>query len=81
MLIGRFAGTVVKPASPLMATVVFANPGMNWLTGLLSVSAPSSINAMMATLVTAFDCDAMRKTASVVIFRPDSLSLQPTARS
>jgi hypothetical protein len=35
----------------------------------------------MATLVSAFDCEAMRNSASSVIFRPASLSSQPTARS
>ena len=33
MVIARRAGTVVTPLSPFTATVVFAKPGMNWLTG------------------------------------------------
>ena len=32
----------------------------------------------MATLVSAFDCEAMRNSASMVILRPASLSIQPT---
>src|SRR5450759_4125936 len=42
---------------------------------------PSSIKARIAVLVMALDCDAIRKMVSVLILRPASLSLQPTARS
>ena len=82
MVIGRFAGTIgATPASVRTATVVFANAGMKRLTGSLRPSLPSSTSDRIATLVIALVCDAMRKIVSVVIRRPASLSLQPTARS
>ena len=77
IVIGRFAGTTDPP----VATVVFANCGIRRLTGSLIVSLPSSTSDRMAVLVMAFVCEAMRKMVSVVIRRPASLSLHPTARS
>ena len=63
------------------ATVVFAKVGMKWPTGSLRPILPSSTSARMAALVMALVCEAMRKIVSVVMRRPASLSLQPTARS
>src|SRR6266513_5248504 len=54
---------------------------MKRLTGSPSEIFPSSTSIRIAALVIAFDCDAMRKIASGVMRRPDSLSAQPTARS
>ncbi len=81
MLMARFAGSVATCSPFFTATVVFAKVGMNWLTGVASVNAPSSIRIRIATLVIALDCEAMRKIESVAILRLPSLSLQPTAFS
>ena len=81
MLIARFAGSVATCSPFFTATVVFAKLGMNSLTGVASVSAPSSIRIRMATLVSALDCDAIRKIESVAILRLLSLSLHPNALS
>ena len=81
IVIARRAGIVEAPASPFTATVVFANAGMNRLTGMFGVSRPSSIRARMAALVSALVCEAMRKIESTFIGRFASLSLHPSARS
>jgi len=44
---------------------------------VLSVSEPSSISCITAALVSAFVCDAILNTVSVVMRRPASLSDQP----
>ena len=81
IVICRFAGTIV-PSDPFsVATVVFANAGMERPAGSFRPIFPSSISERIATLVSALVCEAMRKIVSVVIFRPASLSLQPNARS
>ena len=49
--------------------------------GSFTVSLPSSMSCRTATLVSAFDCEAMRNSVSMVILRPASLSAQPTACS
>ena len=66
-MMGRRAGTISRPFSPVVATVVLANSGMKRLTGSESVSLPSSSRMRAATLVMAFDCDAMRKIVPAVI--------------
>ena len=81
IVIARRAGTVEAPASPFTATVVFANVGMNRLTGMFGVRRPSSIRARIAALVSALVCEAMRKIESTFIGRFASLSLHPNARS
>ena len=80
-MISRLAGTIDTPASLFIATVVLANDGMKRLTGSVNPIVPSSTRVSTATLVIAFDCEAMRKIVSVVMRRPASLSLHPTARS
>ena len=54
---------------------------MNRLTGLVSAIFPSSNRIMIAMLVSAFVCDAIRNIASGVMRRLLSLSAHPTARS
>ncbi len=80
-MIGRFAGTLVVPPSPFVATAVLVNEGMKAPTGLLSARRPSSISARIATLVSALVCDAMRKIVSDDMRLPASLSAHPNARS
>jgi hypothetical protein len=77
----RRAGTIARPVSLRTATAARSNAGMKRPTGSLRATFPSSTSAMIATLVNAFVCDAMRKIASAVIRRPASLSAHPTARS
>jgi hypothetical protein len=79
IVIARRAGTIARPVSPGTATVVCAYAGMNRETGSESAIAPSSTSIMIATLVTAFDWDAMRKIASMDIGRRASRSAMPTA--
>ena len=67
IVMARRAGTVAIPVSILTVTVVLANPGMNSPTGVVSDRRPSSISDRIATLVSAFDCDAMRKIVSTLI--------------
>ena len=81
IVIARRAGTGDAPVAPFTATVVFANAGMNRLTGMLGVRRPSSIRARMAALVSALVCEAMRKIESTLMGRFASLSLHPSARS
>ena len=83
MVIGRFAATVVHVVlfSTRVSTVVCSNVGMYLPARSLTVSLPSSMSCRMATLVNAFDCEAMRNSVSMVILRPASRSDQPTARS
>ena len=81
MVIARLAATTERLVSTRTATVVWAKSGMNLLTGSLSETFPSSTSDMMATLVSAFVCDAIRKIASGVMRRLASLSDQPKARS
>ena len=59
------------------ATVVFENAGMNFDTGSLSRMSPLSTSIMMATDVTAFDIEAIRKIVSVVIGTCCSRSAMP----
>ena len=83
MVMGRFAGTVVHLVlfSARVSTEVCSNVGMYLPARSLTVSLPSSMSCRMATLVNAFDCEAMRNSVSMVILRPASRSDQPTARS
>ena len=81
IVIARRAATADAGDSPLTTTVVLPNAGMKRLTGMFGVSRPSSISARMATLVSAFVCEAMRKIESTFIGRFASLSLHPSARS
>ena len=70
---GRRAGTMATglPGAALAgggtATVVVLNAGMNFDTGSFRRSLPSSSSIIAATLVTAFDIEAMRKIASFCI--------------
>jgi hypothetical protein len=79
MVIARFAGCVLL--SPGESTVVFSKLGIHLPARSVTVSLPSSMSCRMATLVSALDCEAMRKRVSIVIFWPASLSRQPTACS
>jgi len=81
IVIARFAWTVVNSVPLGTATAVFANVGMYLLAGSLMPSLPSSISDSTTTLVSALDCEAMRKMLPVVILRPASLSAQPNAFS
>ncbi len=83
IVIGRFAAASVIPVpfSFRLPTVVWSNVEIHLPAFSLTVSLPSSMSCRIATLVSAFDCDAMRNCVSIVILRPASLSLQPTARS
>jgi hypothetical protein len=75
----RLAGCVLL--SPGWSTVVFSKLGIHLPARSFTVSLPSSMSCRIATLVSAFDCEAMRKMVSMVIFWPASLSRQPTACS
>jgi len=81
--ISRFAGRMPigasagAPAGGATATVLFLKDGMNFETGSLSRSFPSSMRIMAAVLVMAFDIDAMRKIASVCIGELASMSRLP----
>ena len=85
IVIARFAGTALTsvpataPAGGGTATVVFPNAGMYLDTGSLRPSRPSSTSIIAATLVSAFDCEAMRKIVSFVIARAASTSDLPKA--
>ena len=82
MVIGRRAGTCdTVPRSLATATVVRAKDGMKVPALVFNASAPSSTSCMIAALVNALVCDAIRKIASVVMRRPASLSAQPNAFS
>ena len=82
MVIGRFAAVVVHVVlcSTRVSTLVFSKVGIHLPARSFTASLPSSMSARMATLVSAFDWEAMRKMVSIVIFWPASLSRQPTAR-
>ena len=75
-MISRFAGTVASGAA---RTTVFLNAGRNFDTGSVRRRRPSSTRIMAATLVTAFDIEAIRKIVSFSIERPFSTSRLPTA--
>ena len=82
---GLFAGTTV-PAAPIGAsfgggtkTVVFAKDGIQRETGASSAIRPSSTSMSAATVVTAFDMDAIRKIASFGIGILFSTSREPNA--
>ena len=77
MVMRRRAGTGVAPASAW--TVVCANAGMNFDTGSVSSTRPSSTSIMRPTLVSALLCDAIRKMLSVRIGACCSRSRNPAA--
>ena len=62
-----------------IATFGFLNSGMNFETGSLNTSLPSSINISTATAVSGFVIEAMRNNVSVRIALPDSISVVPCA--
>ena len=62
-----------------MATFGFLNSGMKRDTGSVRRSFPSSISIRIATPVTGFDIDAMRKIASLRIGVFASTSIRPCA--
>ena len=84
-MIGRFAGTTLTgepataPAGGGTATVVFAKAGMNFETGSVRATFPSSTSIITATLVKAFVWEAMRKIVSFRMGRPASTSALPKA--
>ena len=84
-MIWRRAATVDTglPGAALAAgatiTVVLRKAGMYLLTGSFRSSLPSSTRIIAATVVMAFDCEAMRKIVSVRIGTPFSTSALPSA--
>ena len=80
MVISRRAGTDVMSPVTVAAgttTVVFLKAGMNFETGSSMTILPSSISITAATLVMAFDIEAMRKMASFGIGTCFSRSSSP----
>jgi hypothetical protein len=90
IVMSRFAGTsVTSDAVPTVCVDVFCpfgiaifvslNCGMNLDTGSLRRIRPSSTSIRIATAVTGFVIDAMRKMASLRIGVLDSMSIRPWA--
>ena len=85
IVIGRLAATTATglpgdaSAGGGTTTLVALNAGMNLWSGSLSRMRPSSTSIMMATLVIAFDCDAMRNMESFCIGTLRSMSARPAA--